>query len=128
MTFSGRHRGPAWEVAARGAAATAPGHGVPHPADAHAHGHAHEDDHEISHGPAEPHDDPGHGHGPWHGPHESPAAMTGPLLALAVGAALVGFFGVPEALAGGNGSHRVVQTSVTDGHREPPERGEEPRP
>ncbi len=37
----------------------------------------------------------GHGHGPWHGPHESPSPMTFPLLALAVGAIVAGFVGIP---------------------------------
>src|SRR5205814_1145672 len=89
-------------------------HGAPHPADVHAHGHAHEVDHEVAHGPAEPHDtNATHGHGPWHGPHESPAPMTFPLLALAVGAIVAGFVGVPAALWGGNTIERFLEPSFT---------------
>jgi NADH-quinone oxidoreductase subunit L len=120
MTFLGAYRGPSWEavpippsdrakdvrVAAR--------HGAPHPADLHAHGHAHEDEHEVAHGPAEPHDAHGtHGHGPWHGPHESPTPMTFPLLALAVGAMVAGFVGVPAALLGGNAIEHFLHPSFT---------------
>jgi len=46
-----------------------------------------------------------HGHGDHgHGGHvhESPWIMLGPLVVLAIGAALVGFLGVPEALGGSN--------------------------
>src|SRR5438128_1009252 len=97
MTFFGNYRGPAWETTGHGAAALAATHGVKHPADPHAHGGAQRPDHEVTHGPAEPHDETGkddhahaQGHGPWHGPHESPAAMTYPLQALAVGAIIAG--------------------------------------
>jgi len=115
MTFYGGYRGPAWEAASHGAVAVAAHHGVPHPADAHAHGHGHEDDHEVSHGPAEPHADPGHGHGhgPWHGPHESPTPMTFPLMALAVGAIVAGFIGIPAALGGGNAIKHFLEPSFT---------------
>jgi NADH-quinone oxidoreductase subunit L len=41
-------------------------------------------------------------HGAWHGPHEAPKAMTFVLVALAIGAVLSGFVGVPKALGGGN--------------------------
>src|SRR5262249_5002156 len=123
MTFFGAYRGPAWETSGHGAAHAVAGgaahrpdvrvaatHGTTHPADAHAHGHAAEPDHEVSHGPsdtghghhAQAVDDHAHGHGPWHGPHESPSPMTFPLMALAVGALVAGFFGVPAALGGGN--------------------------
>ncbi len=47
------------------------------------------------------HDDHGHdGHDDhaWHGPHESPRAMTVPLIALAVGAVFAGYVGVPAVL------------------------------
>jgi len=130
MTFLGAYRGPAWETTGHAAAATAATHGVRHPADAHAHGQAHKDDHEVSHGPAEPHaatgsghahDDAhgGHGHGPWHGPHESPSAMTGPLMALAIGAIVAGFVGIPAALFG-NGStiEKFLEPSFTVSHVE----------
>jgi NADH-quinone oxidoreductase subunit L len=77
LTFFGTYRGAAWEPAAPAVA----GEGD------HAHG-AHADAH-------------GHGHGPWHGPHESPQAMTLPLMALAVGAIVAGFVSIPPALGGG---------------------------
>src|SRR5437763_14854818 len=105
MTFCGNYRGPAWETTGHGAAALSATHGVKHPADPHAHGRAQRSDHEVTHGPAEPHDETGkhahahaHGHGPWHGPHESPAAVTYPLQARAVGALIVGFVGIPAPL------------------------------
>jgi NADH-quinone oxidoreductase subunit L len=143
MTFFGGYRGPAWEHAAPGAVAVAAGHGTKHPADPHAHGQAHRRDHEVSHGPAEPHsstapgagdhahaaahapvDDAhggGHGHGPWHGPHESPTPMTGPLMALAVGAIVAGFVGVPAALGGGNQIEHFLEPSfvASSAHHEP---------
>ena len=121
MTFFGGYRGPAWETTGHGAAAVAAAHGAPHPADPHAHGQAHLKQHEVSHGPAEPHGDDahadapdaGHGHGPWHGPHESPTAMTGPLMALAVGAIVAGFVGVPAALWGNNAIEQFLEPSFT---------------
>ncbi|MET0165755.1 MAG: NADH-quinone oxidoreductase subunit L, partial [Vicinamibacterales bacterium] len=125
MTFFGAYRGPAWETAHAPAMAVAGGHGVVHPRDPHAHGQAHRAAHEVSHGPAEPHDaEPahddhaagGHGHGPWHGPHESPTAMTFPLMALAVGAVVAGFFGVPAALGGGNAIEHFLEPSFTAAH------------
>jgi NADH-quinone oxidoreductase subunit L len=120
MTFFGSYRGPAWDPAHAPAVATAAGHGVAHPADPHAHGHAHQANHEVSHGPAEPHDahadaGHGHGHGAWHGPHESPTAMTFPLMALAVGAIVAGLFGIPNALGGGNAIEHFLEPSFT-GH------------
>ena len=134
MTFWGGYRGPAWEAAGHGVFAipaadhakdtrVAAVHGASHPADAVAHGHAHEDDHEVSHGPMDrlaPHDDAhggaGHGHGPWHGPHESPRPMTLPLMALAVGAIVAGFVGVPAALGGGNVIEQFLEPSFTATH------------
>jgi NADH-quinone oxidoreductase subunit L len=127
MTFFGTYRGPAWEAAGHGAAIgmhdhakdakTAAVHGAKHPADIHAHGHAHEPDHEVAHGPAEPHDDHdahgGHGHGHWHGPHESPTPMTFPLQALALGAIVAGFVGIPAALGGGNAIEKFLEPSFT---------------
>src|SRR6185369_12924528 len=102
----------------------------------HAHGQAHKADHEVSHGPADSHgsqggghavahdadaahDDHGggHGHGPWHGPHESPRAMTFPLQALAVGAVIAGFLGIPTALGGGNAIEHFLEPSFTAEHR-----------
>ncbi len=119
MTFFGAYRGPAWETSGHGGVATAAAHGAKHPVDAHAHGQAHKTAHEVSHGPAEPHataaDDHGHGHGhgAWHGPHESPWAMTFPLQALAVGAAIAGFVGIPAALRGGNAIEHFLEPSFT---------------
>jgi NADH-quinone oxidoreductase subunit L len=120
MTFFGDYHGPAWEQASHGAVAMAASHGAAHAADPHAHGHAHRPDHEVTHGPAEPHStslagdhDGGHGHGPWHGPHESPTPMTFPLMALAVGAIVAGFVGVPAALGGGNAIEHFLEPSFT---------------
>ena len=125
MTFFGDYRGPAWETTGHPAAAVAAAHGVKHPADPHAHGRAQRPDHEVSHGPAEPHaktgdDDQGHGHahGAWHGPHESPAPMTLPLQALAVGAIIAGFVGIPPALGGGNTIEKFLEPSFTAEHVE----------
>src|SRR5206468_5838598 len=117
MTFAGGYRGPAWEVPSPRDIRLAARHGAPHPADPYAHGRAHEDDHEVAHGPAEPHGAvAAHGHGPWVGPHESPSAMTFPLLALAVGAIVAGFVGVPQALGGGNAIERFLEPSFTAQH------------
>jgi NADH-quinone oxidoreductase subunit L len=121
MTFYGAYRGPAWEGAASSAAvAAAARHGVMHPTDPHAHGQAHKGDHEVSHGPADVTDahghGGGHGHGPWHGPHESPTPMTFPLMALAVGAIVAGFFGIPAALGGGNAIEHFLEPSFTASH------------
>ena len=124
MTFYGAYRGPAWDAATAMASAgghvqdvkVAARHGVQHPGDVD----AHEDDHEVSHGPAataavHAADDAhgGHGHGAWHGPHESPAPMTWPLMALAVGAVVVGFFGIPAALGGSNEIEHFLEPSFT---------------
>jgi NADH-quinone oxidoreductase subunit L len=120
MTFLGAYRGPAWETAGRAAVTVAATHGAAHPADAHAHGQADLKAHEVSHGPAGSHDhdaaDHGHGHGPWHGPHESPAPMTFPLQVLAVGAVVVGFFGIPAALGGSNAIEHFLAPSFTAQH------------
>jgi NADH-quinone oxidoreductase subunit L len=89
MTFFGNYRGPAWETGSHGAVATAAAH----------------DDHSG-----------GHGHGPWHGPHESPRAITFPLQALAVGAVIAGFVGIPTALGGGNAIEHFLEPSFTAEH------------
>jgi len=123
MTFFGGYRGPAWEATGP-AAHLAAVHGAPHPTDAHAHGQADLKAHEISHGPADTHDHDAHGHaaahddahgghGPWHGPHESPTPMTGPLMALALGALVAGFVGVPAALFGNNAIEHFLEPSFT---------------
>lgn len=44
------------------------------------------------------HDGDGHNAHAWHGPHESPRAMTTPLIVLAVGAVIAGYVGIPAAL------------------------------
>ena len=90
MTFFGAYRGPAWEAT----------------------------DHHASHGPAEPHGahdaaDGAHAGHSWHGPHESPSAMTVPLMALAVGAIVAGFVGIPAALGGGNPIEHFLEPSFT---------------
>jgi NADH-quinone oxidoreductase subunit L len=131
MTFFGEYRGPAWETSSHGDVALAAAHGAAHPADPFAHGQAKAKDHEITHGPADAHastssghghgghaahDDHGgggHGHGPWHGPHESPSAMTFPLMALAVGAIVAGFVGIPAALGGSNAIEHFMEPSFT---------------
>jgi NADH-quinone oxidoreductase subunit L len=133
MTFFGAYRGPAWDTGHGADVAVAATHGVKHPADPHAHGQAAKKDHEVSHGPADSlhssvvsghdshgaHDDAGagHGHGPWHGPHESPSPMTFPLQALAIGAIVAGFIGIPMALGGGNTIEHFLEPSFTAEHR-----------
>jgi NADH-quinone oxidoreductase subunit L len=106
LTFHGRYRGPAWARTAGAAAVdVAAAHGVTHPADAHAHGQAHRDQHDVTHGHADAH--------AWHGPHEAPGAMTVPLMALAIGAIVAGFVGVPAALGGGNAIEHFLAPSFT---------------
>jgi NADH-quinone oxidoreductase subunit L len=95
MTFFGGYRGPAWEGAGHGGHGghAAHGHAAPaaHVAQSHAapHGAGNDEHGGGSHG---------HGHGAWHGPHESPAPMTFPLWALAVGAIVAGLVGLPAAI------------------------------
>jgi NADH-quinone oxidoreductase subunit L len=101
MTFFGGYRGPAWEAAGHGHAHDAHGHA------SHAHGAA------VAQLGAH---DAGHGHGAWHGPHESPAPMRVPLMALAVGAIVAGFVGVPAALGGGNTIEHFLEPSFTASH------------
>jgi NADH-quinone oxidoreductase subunit L len=86
LTFYGAYRGPQWEQAQ--------GHGAAG----------------ADHGAAGGH---GHGHGAWHGPHESPRAMTWVLVALAAGAVVAGFAGVPAALGGGNAIEHFLEPSFT---------------
>ena len=45
------------------------------------------------------------------GPHESPRPMTVPLMALAVGAIVAGFVGIPAALGGGNQIEHFLEPS-----------------
>ncbi len=117
LTFYGSYRGVAWATAASPAAAKeAAVHGAPHPLDAHAHGQAQKADHEVTHGAADAQvaapASHGHGHA-WHGPHESPRAMTVPLMALAVGAVVAGFVGIPQALSGTNAIEHFLEPSFT---------------
>jgi NADH-quinone oxidoreductase subunit L len=99
MTFLGAYRGPEWEGHG---AVRAIGHDPAHAGGHDAHGHAAPDDRGG-----------GHGHGAWHGPHESPGPMTFPLMALAVGAAVAGLFGVPAALGGPNTIEHFLEPSFT---------------
>jgi NADH-quinone oxidoreductase subunit L len=147
MTFFGEYRGPAWAHAGQHVAVSPHGHaldvreaaahGAPHPHDMAAHGHAHRHEHEVTHGKADsggpvshessisdrhaPVPDAGsHGHGPWHGPHESPSAMTQPLMALAVGAMVAGFVGIPAVLwPAGSAIARFLEPSFAGAVHEP---------
>jgi NADH-quinone oxidoreductase subunit L len=93
LTFFGAYRGPAYEA----------GHG------AHDHGA-----HDAGVGQASDGTHAaGHGHGAWHGPHESPRAMTWPLVALAAGAVVAGFVGIPAALGGNNAIEHFLEPSFT---------------
>ena len=95
MTFYGEYRGPAWE-------------------------HGHDETHGHDDAP-----DDAHGHHAWHGPHESPRAMTVPLLVLAVGAIAAGYVGVPAVLGEGigipNAIEHFLEPSFTAGEAEPAE-------
>ena len=83
-------------------------------------GPAWEQGHDETHG----HDD-APGHHAWHGPHESPRAMTVPLLVLAVGAIAAGYIGVPavlgEAVGIPNAIEHFLEPSFTAGEIEPAE-------
>jgi NADH-quinone oxidoreductase subunit L len=98
MTFFGAYRGPAWEPAGGGHGPGAHENGG-HP---HAGSHAAHD--AAAHG--------GHGHGAWHGPHESPTPMTFPLMALALGAIVAGWVGIPAAF-GPNLIEQFLEPSFT---------------
>ena len=81
LTFLGEYRGPAWGA---------------------------------QHAQIEPAHDPVPGHAAahvWHGPHEAPSAMTVPLMALAVGAMVAGFFGLPTVLGGTNALEHFLAPS-----------------
>jgi NADH-quinone oxidoreductase subunit L len=90
MTFLGPYRGPEWQggLAAQG-------------------GRGQVDSH---HGPSAHTAESGD---TWHGPHESPKPMTVPLMALAIGAIVAGFVGVPEALGGNNAIKKFLEPSFT---------------
>jgi NADH-quinone oxidoreductase subunit L len=49
-----------------------------------------------------------------HAPHESPRAMTVPLIVLAAGAALAGVVGLPAVLGGGNALERFLEPSFAN--------------
>ncbi len=69
---------------------------------------------ETAHGAHGAHADDAHAHGAHghHGlPHESPPAMTMPLIALAVGSVLAGYVGVPHALGGHNQLEQFLHPS-----------------
>ena len=100
LTFFGAYRGPAWATAGHAAADHA--HDAHHDQGA-AHGHAGTVD-DAAHG---------HGHGAWHGPHESPRAMTLPLMALAVGAIVAGLVGIPAVLGGNNAIEHFLEPSFS---------------
>jgi NADH-quinone oxidoreductase subunit L len=110
MTFYGGYRGPAWQDERAADRRVASAAGTVHPEDPGAHGQAAMRGHDVTHGPADSH---GHGHGAWHGPHESPRVMTVPLMALAVGAVVAGFVGIPTALGGGNAIEHFLEPSFT---------------
>jgi NADH-quinone oxidoreductase subunit L len=101
MTFFGPYRGAPWEPA-HAHTTNQPGHGGGN--DAARGGQDHD------------------GHGTWHGPHDAPRSMTVPLMALAVGAIVAGFVGVPQVLYGGNAIEHflepsfVAQTAVAASH------------
>jgi NADH-quinone oxidoreductase subunit L len=102
MTFLGGYHGPAWEVG---------GH-----AQWPAHRPAHESSPAAHRAPAlgaAAGDAARHDHGAWHGPHESPRPMTVPLMALAIGAIVAGFVGVPAALGGSNAIEQFLEPSFT---------------
>jgi NADH-quinone oxidoreductase subunit L len=99
LTFAGPYRGPAFAGGHGGAARHDAGHGGHR-----AHGPGGHDDH--AHGG-------GHGHGERHGPHEAPPAMRWVLVALALGAIVAGFVGVPPALGGHNQIEHFLEPSFT---------------
>jgi NADH-quinone oxidoreductase subunit L len=72
-------------------------------------------------GPVPGREAPAHGHSAhqaWHGLHESPRTMTAPLVALAAGAVLAGFVGVPAVLGGSNAIEHFLAPSFGAGHAE----------
>jgi NADH-quinone oxidoreductase subunit L len=111
MTFYGTYRGPAWEAAGRAATHSHQSPVVSHQSQVVSHQTA-VASHQTS---VASHDDQGggHGHGVWHGPHESPTPMTFPLMALAVGALVAGFVGIPAALGGTNTIEHFLEPSFT---------------
>ncbi len=95
LTFFGPYRGPAWQHSTE---------------DRHTPGRVEPVSHGASADVGDPH---AHGHGAWHGPHESPSPMTIPLRALAVGAIVAGFFGMPAFVPGGQQIEKFLEPSFT---------------
>jgi NADH-quinone oxidoreductase subunit L len=93
LTFHGKQRFET--AAAHGHASAGHGHAAPDP----------------GHEPAAAHDSHGHGHGHHGAPHESPWAMTLPLIVLAVGSVAAGYVGVPHALGGSNAIETFLHPS-----------------
>ena len=91
LTFYGAYRGPAWTKPA-----------YEHDPSADQKSHMDTDENSV-----------GHGHGKWNGPHESPRAMTVPLMALAVGAVVAGLVGVPAVLGGNNAIGSFLEPSFS---------------
>ncbi len=99
LTFYGAYRGPTWE---RG---TAREHSPDSPSGTHPHGASPSGTHSpaVSASGTNP--------GGWDGPHESPRAMTIPLLVLAGGVVVAGLVGIPAALGGSNAIARFLEPS-----------------
>ena len=111
LTFYGKYRGPGWSrLASPAAAAQAAAHGVDHPYDARAHGEGHRPLHEVTHGGADSEGASGD-RGGSNEPHDGPAAITVPLMALAVGVIVAGFMGIPRTIGGTNGIERFLAPS-----------------
>jgi NADH-quinone oxidoreductase subunit L len=92
LTFYGAYRGPAW---------TKPAYEEDDPR-ADQESHMDTDENSV-----------GHGHGKWNGPHESPPAMTAPLMALAIGVVVAGLVGVPSVLGGNNAIGKFLEPSFS---------------
>jgi len=108
LTFYGSYRGPQWSrLASPAAVAEAALHGARHPDDAHAHGEADRANHEVTHGAADVlREDYGR-----RAPSEGAPTITGPLMALAVGVIVAGFFGMPASLGGTNAIEHFLAPS-----------------
>jgi NADH-quinone oxidoreductase subunit L len=127
LTFFGAYRGPAFDspgdhaglAQARAHSTGADDHGAhsgqaPQAHDtAHGHPSTRAEEHGARSGQADDHG----GHGHWHGPHESPRTMTYPLIALAAGAVVAGFIGLP-AFLGGSAFERFLEPSFTPSTRQ----------
>jgi NADH-quinone oxidoreductase subunit L len=113
MTFFGPYRGPAFDHG-HGHAEAGRGHGGQgHAAESPAVAGGGHSSHAAAGGGGAGHAVAGHGGGGWHGPHEAPRTMTFPLMALAVGAVIAGFVGVPTVLGGHNAIEHFLEPSFT---------------